>query len=131
MLEEGICFLVLQGAYPPNGNHNAIEIVTSVHNSHPSLTLPFAALGAILATWLGTSPVTVAVQVEPQAYPLGQQPPPSVPGQLNHPLAQPPVVMGPAVIPLPVGATTVTPSVLTRAVEALVGHEVLAQSRPT
>jgi len=114
-------------------------------------------------------PVPAVVQLAPQIYPPGQQPPPALAAQLNHPSAQLPcfklandVVVAVALavvvvlllvvlissllvtlgvislilvsglsVPVPVGTTTVTPSVFTKVVEAVLGQSVKPQLRPT
>jgi hypothetical protein len=68
----------------------------------------------------------------PQTYPLGQHPPPTDGAQVVHPVAQLPVSRLPgAVIPLPVGATMVSPDSDTSVVTGIAGHDVLSQLRPT
>lgn len=75
--------------------------------------------------------VAVAVQLVPQAYPMGQHPPPS-PVHVFQPLAHCPVsALATAVMPLPCGATTVAPWLsLTTVVLAVSGQLVTEQSRP-
>lgn len=92
-------------------------------------------LVASLVTLVGDSPAAVAVHVVPDAqpYPPGQQPPLRLAAQVFQPEAQlpfpNPAVAGP--IPLPVGATIVTPLVFAIVVEAEAGQSESAQSRPT
>ncbi len=76
------------------------------------------------------SPVPVAVQVCPQAYPLGQHPPPSLAAHELQPCAQLPVWPEDPT-PGPVGATIVTPFEFKTVVEVVGGHDVRLQSRPT
>ena len=73
--------------------------------------------------------VAVAVQLCPQAYPLGQHPPSA---QLYHPCAQLPV-LGAELPETPesAGPNITTPLVLATVVAEEVGQEVRAQSRPT
>jgi hypothetical protein len=66
----------------------------------------------------------------PQAYPVGQHPPPLLAAQLDQPVAHGPVKFGLAVSPLDVVAMTVTLLLSIKVVVALVGHEVGAQSLP-
>ncbi|CRG85188.1 hypothetical protein PISL3812_02306 [Talaromyces islandicus] len=73
-------------------------------------------------------PDAVAVQLAPQANPLGQHPPPAEAAQLNHPVAQEPPEA--VVAALPVGTATVTPSEAIIVVEDVVGQDVVSQSRP-
>ena len=75
--------------------------------------------------------MAVAEQAVPQAYPLGQHPPPMLAAHVVHPLAHAPVSrVFTVVMPLPLGA--ITDSVLspTTVILAVVGHDVTAQSRP-
>jgi hypothetical protein len=74
--------------------------------------------------------VAVAVQLCPQAYPLGQQPPPLPSAQLYQPCAQLPVPKAEPVSELTTPKMT-TPFELATVVKAEVGQEVKAQSRPT
>ncbi|KAJ5587811.1 uncharacterized protein N7459_003576 [Penicillium hispanicum] len=69
----------------------------------------------------------VAMQLDPQANPVGQQPPPAVSAQLNQPCAHLPVVW--ELRPVVTGSMTVTPSDV-NVVEDVVGHDVVSQSRP-
>ncbi|QKX56110.1 uncharacterized protein TRUGW13939_03210 [Talaromyces rugulosus] len=73
-------------------------------------------------------PDAVAVQLAPQANPLGQHPPPAEAAQLNHPVAQEPAEA--VVAALPVGTATVTPPESMTVVEDVVGQDVVSQSRP-
>ena len=92
-----------------------------------SAPLSFATLAVPVAPPCTTTPV--AVQLVPQAYPLGQHPPPSSPlGHENHPCAHPPPVAAAAA---PLGTATVTPSLFTASVEEATGQDVRLQSRPT
>lgn len=84
--------------------------------------------GSPLPTVPVAVPEAVAVQLAPQANPLGQHPPPAEAAQLNHPVAQEPAEA--VVAALPVGTATVTPSVFMIVVEDVVGHDVVSQSRP-
>ena len=89
--------------------------------------LSFATVAVPVAPPCTTTPV--AVQLVPQAYPLGQHPPPSPVGQENHPCAHPPVpVAAPSVT---LGTATVTPSLFTATVDEATGQDVRLQSRPT
>jgi len=101
-------------------------------NTSPAATLlPAPALGPTFAT-VPVAPA-VAVQLAPQANPLGQHPPLGSAVQLYHPTAQDPVAPPAAAaeaLEEAVWATTVTP-LLTTPVLADAGHEVEAQSRPT
>ena len=94
-----------------------------------------APLVGSLATFVGVSPAEVAVHVVPvpHPYPPGQHPPPNVVAQLLHPEAQLPVPRpaDAAPMPLPVGATMVTPFVSAMVVEAVEGQSDSPQSRPT
>ena len=79
--------------------------------------------GGDLASVVADPPV--ALQLDPQANPVGQHPPPTVSAQLNHPFAHlpvPPVIVG-------AGATIVLPSD-TIVVDDTVGQDVVSQSRP-
>ena len=68
----------------------------------------------------------------PHAYPLGQHPPLTDSGHVDHPVAHAPVSAVPgAVIPLPVKATIVRLPPLTSVVLTLAGHDVVSQLRPT
>ena len=69
----------------------------------------------------------VAVQLDPQAYPLGQQPPPAVSAHWNQPFAH--FSVGPELVLVVAGTTRVTPSDV-KVVEEIVGHDVVSQSRP-
>ena len=91
-----------------------------------------AVLGATLASTLDT-PAAVAVHCSPHAYPLGQQLPPWLAGQLNHALGQEPPCAAPLeATEAPDGATTTTPFVATTVVEGGSTQEpVVWQSRPT
>jgi len=119
-----------------------------------------AALAAIFPTLPAVAPpLTLAVQLAPQTYPLGQHPPPALEAQLDHPDAQLPLPAAPAPPPsapavvvatlvvsaadvrlaLPLSTETVTPEA-TRTVTPLlftanddgpVGQDVTPQSRPT
>ena len=91
-----------------------------------SARLSFATWAVPVAPPCTTTPV--AVQLVPQAYPLGQHPPPSPLAQENHPWAQPPISAAPAVA---LGTATVTPSLFTASVEEATGQDVRLQSRPT
>lgn len=82
--------------------------------------------------------VETAVQLEPHRYPVGQQPPPTVSAQLNHPLAHRPILLllllllvAAVAVPVAVitGTTIVTPS-LAIVVEGVAGQDVVSQSRP-
>ena len=88
----------------------------------PGLAAPF---GGIFPTMLLFPPVAVAVQLTPQTYPSGQQPPPSELAQLDHPYAQVPVSTRLLLkTPVPVGATMVRLFVSTSVVLAVAGQEV-------
>lgn len=93
-----------------------------------STPLSFATSAVPVAPFCNTT--AVAEQLVPQAYPLGQHPPPSPFAQLNHPTAQP---LAPnAASPVPLGMTdTVTPFELIARVDEAAGQEVKPQSRPT
>jgi hypothetical protein len=108
----------------------AAVIVPTIRMPLPSpRTAPF---GANLPTSEARRPETVAVAVQllPHIYPVGQQPPPLLAAQVDHPVAHAPVKIGFAVRPLEVVAITVTLFLSIKVVVALVGHEVGAQSRP-
>ncbi|MCJ1349852.1 hypothetical protein MMC31_008095 [Peltigera leucophlebia] len=74
------------------------------------------------------SPVVVAEQICPHAYPLGQHPPPALAAHEVQPWAQLPEEDFASV---PVWATITTPFVFTKVVEADGGQDVTLQSRPT
>ena len=84
------------------------------------------------AASLGDTTVVVASTKEqlavPHAYPGGQQFPPKLASQVDHPEAQLPVGLA-VVDAAPTGTTTVTPE-LTIVVEEVAGHEVVSQFRP-
>ena len=67
-------------------------------------------LGCCFPTLIPLPPLAVAVQAEtPHEYPEGQHPPDNDGAQVFHPLAHVPVLRFPGeVIPLPVGAATVS-----------------------
>lgn len=103
----------------------AIHFLTSAL----SAPLSFATLAVPVAPPWTTTPV--AVQLVPQAYPLGQHPPPCPLRQENHPWAHP-LAPNPTAAPsVPLGTATVTPSLFTARVEEATGHDVKSQSRPT
>lgn len=104
----------------------APETIPKPKSIHPQTFALAASLGAPLPT--SPCPLTVAVQLAPHSYPDGQHPPPTLAGQLDHPLAHLPVL---AVELLPVGAAIVSPVLVTTAVLAEAGQLVLSQSRPT
>lgn len=87
-------------------------------------------MGDIFPTTSPGPPLTVAVHAVPQAYPLGQQPPPTSGGQVDQPVAQGPVRNdGTVSIPLPVGAIAViVPS--TTVMLPVTGHDVVSQFLP-
>ena len=98
-------------------------------NSTLSAPLSFATLAVPVAPPCTTT--SVAVQLAPQAYPLGQHPPPCPLGHENQPSAHP-LAPNPTAAPsVPLGTATVTPSLLTASVEEATGQEVRLQSRPT
>ena len=66
--------------------------------------------------------------VSPQLYPLGQQLPPTLDAQLNHPVAQLPVGLV-TMAADPTGTTTVTP-LLMIVVDEMAGHDVVSQFLP-
>ena len=79
--------------------------------------------------WPPCTTTAVAVQLTPQLYPLGQQPPPPSLPQLNHPPAHPPTPNSGGSLPL--GTAMVTP-LLVRMVEGVAaGQDVKPQDRPT
>jgi hypothetical protein len=86
--------------------------------------------GCSLTTVAVAVPELDAVQLLPQTYPLGQHPPPAEAAQLNHPVAQEPLLSVAVVAALPVGTAIVTPSVLMSVVEDVAGQEVVSQLRP-
>ena len=86
--------------------------------------------GASLPVTLPPIPLAVPVQLAPQAYPEGQQPPPLEVEQVCHPYAHAPVARFAVEMSLPVGATMVMPLPLTKVVLATTGQFVFAQSRP-
>lgn len=99
---------------------------------HPrEVTAPLVAIfGCTVAVAVAVASVAVAVQLCPQAYPLGQHPPPSPSVHLYQPCAQLPVPSAePA--PEPAGPKMTTPFVFATVVEGGFGQEVRAQSRPT
>ena len=75
-------------------NNNVVKLINIIKCK--STALPRAPLTALffatLAVPMAPPPVftPIAVQLSPQAYPLGQHPPPPVAPQLNQPKAQPP-----------------------------------------
>lgn len=84
--------------------------------------------GCVLPTVLVAAPV--AVQLVPQAKPVGQHPPPAVSAQLNQPLAHraaPVAVEAPVV--LGTGITIVRPSEMKVELD-VIGQEVVSQFRP-
>lgn len=64
----------------------------------------------------------------PHAYPEGQQLPPTLAAQVNHPEAQLPVGFA-VVAAAPTGTTMVTPELMI-VVDEVAGHEVVSQFRP-
>jgi hypothetical protein len=95
----------------------------------PEIPIPPAPLlvGASLATVVATDPVAVQI-LAPQAYPLGQQPPPAVSAQPNQPPGHFPVRLEDPDDPVVTGIAIVLPSDV-NVVEDVVGHEVVSQSR--
>ena len=98
---------------------------------NPTLPAPlsFATLAVPVAPPCTTT--FVAVQLAPQAYPLGQHPPPCPLGHENQPSAHPLAPSPTAAPSVPLGTATVTPSLFTASVEDATGQEVRLQSRPT
>jgi hypothetical protein len=86
--------------------------------------------GCILLTVLVADAPAVAVQLAPQAKPVGQHPPPAVSAQLNQPLAHraAPVAVEVLVV-LPTGNTIVRPSEVKVELDVM-GQEVVSQFRP-
>ena len=78
--------------------------------------------GGLLATVVDPA---VAAQLDPQANPVGQHPPPTVSAQLNQPCAH---RAAPAVM-VAAGMTMVSPFVIIE-VEGITGHDVVSQLRP-
>ena len=91
--------------------------VTTHLRTLQSKTLPEAFRG-LFPTTLPCAPLAVAVQLDPQAKPVGQQPPPFELAQLDHPVPQ-----------VSAGAAIVTPFVAKRLV-LNGGQEVVSQFRP-
>lgn len=112
---------------------------TNVIPKTPSHLLPLTVTAKLIFC---TSPVPLApgnaVQLDPHAKPLGQQPPPSLAPHVYQPAAQLPwsplaMVVEAAVLVAtlaPLGATTVTPLDTIDVLEPG-GHDVGLQSRPT
>ena len=123
----------------------------AVRKVHPQiLTFAPAFAGACFPTV--PAPLTLAVQLSPQIYPLGQHPPPWPAAQLYHPVAQLPpccaalvavvvravtVAAAPTLLlesafatEAPAGAAIVTP-LLTTTVRDTGGHDVVSQFLPT
>lgn len=101
-----------------------------IHSTLTPQMAPIFRLVALLCVACSLATVVfaaVAVQLDPQAYPVGQQPPPAVSAQENQPLAHLPGLREPP--PVLTGTTTVTPSDI-NIVEDVVGHDVVSQSRP-
>jgi hypothetical protein len=95
------------------------------------LSLPTTAVPVTVAEM----PVETVVQLEvPQAKPVGQQPPPTLAGQLDQPVAQESevavVLVLSVTMPVLTGTTTVTPSEIIVEEEEAGGQDVLLQSRP-
>lgn len=104
----------------PNRIHHPISIVPA--------RLFFATCAVPVFPPCKTTPV--AVQLVPQAYPLGQHPPPCPLAQLNHPNAH--ALAPKAASPVPLGMTDiVTPLEFIAKVEDCAGQDVRPQSRPT
>lgn len=104
----------------PRAQSQAIYKTGRIESAAPGCSLAIVAVGV---------PDADAVQLDPQANPLGQHPPPSDAAQLNQPVAHEPSNATDAAFP--VGTTIVMPSDVTIVVEAVVGQEVVSQFRPT
>lgn len=72
------------------------------------------------------APTDVQLSI-PQDQPLRQQPPPRLPSQLYHPVAQVPEAV---VVAAPANGTTIVTPELIRVVEAVEGQSVVSQSLP-
>ena len=94
--------------------------------------LAFNLLPLLVGASLGDTTVVVASTREqlavPHPYPDGQQFPPTLAEQVNHPEAQLPVGLA-VVAAAPTGTTTVTPELMI-VVEDVAGQEVVSQFRP-
>ena len=126
-------YLPQSGSLRSHDTINTIRpiIPIAIHFATSALSAPlsFATLAVPVAPPWTTTPV--AVQLVPQAYPLGQHPPPCPLAQENHPWAHP-LAPNPIAAPsVPLGTATVTPSLFTARVEEATGHDVKSQSRPT
>jgi len=101
----------------------------AIHPLTPIVPAPLFFATCAVPVFPPCTTTSVAVQLVPQAYPLGQHPPPCPLAQLNHPSAQP---LAPnAASPVPLGITdTVTPSEFIANVEDCAGQDVRPQSRP-
>lgn len=101
------------------------------------MRLPLLGATGCCGCAFGTAPVAddpaVAIQLVPQAKPVGQHPPPAVSAQLNQPLAQRATPVPPldAAVPvvLPAGTTMVRPSDVKVELD-VIGQEVVSQFRP-
>jgi hypothetical protein len=118
-----------------DSNPSAEKITSDMRSSHLHAREVADPLVAILGR-TATVPVAsaaVAVQLCPQAYPLGQHPPPSSSAQLYQPCAQLPLPNADLTEPVsePAGPKMTTPFALATVFESGVGQEVRAQSRPT
>lgn len=112
------------------GNPTWQTIITIANTSHQPLVNLAPAPACSLMTVAVAVPALDAVQLLPHTYPLGQQPPPTDAAQLNHPMAQEPLLCATVVAALPVGTATVIPFVLIRVVEDVAGQEVVSQFLP-